>query len=122
MKFYDEQHKANYENLLGRMRRTDDYHLPLAYLFSLNSDCLKHINDLFDFDEDTIKPNGLKKEWQTGTSKQFTRLAFNLWNGYCYESETMEVDKNFCIDNIFCCSYAEYFFEAIRLRYPVYFS
>ncbi|MDD4509461.1 MAG: DUF6075 family protein, partial [Oscillospiraceae bacterium] len=65
---------------------------------------------------------GLHCGWQTGTSKIICRLAFNLWNGYCYEEceDDQPVSAYYVTDNIFCCSYAEYFFEAIRLRYPEY--
>lgn len=117
IKFLNAHHKTNYEKLINKMNLKDDYHLPLAYLFSLNSDCYKHINDLFDFEDDSIKIDGLNKAWQTSTSLQTVRLAFNLWNGYCYDGND-EVDSNFCVNNIFCCSYAEYFSQAIKLRYP----
>ena len=59
--------------------------------------------------------------WQTGTTYKICRLAFNLWNGYCYETNEdidNNISKDFAVDEIFCCEYIEYFFEAIRLRYP----
>lgn len=120
IKFYNEEHKNRYENVISRMRATDSYHSSVAYLLSLDDNCYKHINDLFDFDDDSIKSDGLNKAWNTSTTLKVVRLAYNLWNGYCYNSVD-EVDRNFCVDNIFCCSYAEYFYQAIRLRYSEYF-
>lgn len=61
------------------------------------------------------------KGWQTGTSRKVTRLAFNLWNGWCRENETDEqASCLYAPDEIFCCGYQEYFFEALRLRFPEY--
>jgi hypothetical protein len=56
---------------------------------------------------------------------------FNLWNGYCSDGETYtdadgyESDlpsRMYAVDEIFCCGYAPYFYEAIKLRYPEYAS
>lgn len=117
MKFYNKEHKERYEDVLSRMTSTDNYHTSVAYLMSLDDNCYKHINDLFDFEDDSIKADGLNKAWNTSTTLKVIRLAFNLWNGYCYDDND-EVDSNFCVDNIFNCSYAEYFYQAIKLRYP----
>ena len=121
IKFLSVQHKRNYEKLISRMKSEDEYHSPLAYLFSLNSDCFNHVNDLFDFEDDCIKLDGLNKAWQTSTSLQTVRLAFNLWNFNCFYNDDGEVDANFCVSNIFGCTYVEYFCEAVKLRYPFHY-
>ena len=49
----------------------------------------------------------------------------NLWNGWRYDSYTDDSEENsasadYVVDEIFTCSYAPYYWEAIRLRFPEY--
>ena len=55
------------------------------------------------------------------------RLAFNLYNGgtpsiYDYEHLEEQLDEcdEYTAVNLFCCLYAPYFWEAIKIRYPDY--
>lgn len=129
MKFKDNDHKLNYESTLSLMKSNDCYHQAVAYLFTLDNVCIEHIQDLFDFADNTINPDSLNSAWQTNTSKRTTRLALNLWGGYCSEGETYIADDGFedelpsqyyTPSEIFCCSYAPFYWEAIKLRYPEY--
>ena len=129
MRFLDEEHSATFDKICAKMKRSDEYHLAVAYLFSLDRVCREHIEDLFDFSEDVIVREGLKKGWQTGTSMRTTRLAFNLWNGCCSDGETYKdahgyedelPSRSYTPDEIFCCGLAPFYFEAIKLRYPMY--
>lgn len=127
MIFRDNTHEDMYNVLCGKMRYLDEYHKALAYLFALDTVVRKHVSDVFDFAEDLIVREGLNKGWQTGTSMRTTRLAFNLWNGCCSDGEVY-TDKNgyeadlpssyYTPENIFCCEYAPYYWQAIKLRYP----
>ena len=128
--FESDEHKQRFNKICGKMKCLDSYHLAVAYLFSLDTACKEHIDDVFDFDNNGIKPDGLHKAWQTSTSVRTTHLAFNLWNGYCYDGDTYVDEQGrendlptakYTPDNIFCDSMAKYFFEAIKLRYPQYF-
>ena len=129
--FRDEEHKKSYYATLELMRNSDCYRKAVAYLFTLDPICFEHIRDIYDFSEDCIAPDGLNKAWQTGTSKKTTRLAFNLWNGWCTDGETYIGSDGFeeslpsCYftpNNIFCCEYAPYYVEALKLRFPEYFD
>ena len=121
--FRNSEHRQNYHDFLAKMRIKDCYHQSLAYLLTLDVVCVKHIDDLFDIQNDRIKPNALEYAWQTGTSKKTTRLAFNLWNSYCYDDcDTSVPSTYYSVDYIFCCSYAQYYHEAIKLRYPEYYG
>ena len=123
MKFYDEKHEEKFVEFCQKMKYLDEYHKAAAYLLALDVVCREHINDLFDFSEDAIKPEGLSKGWQTGTSTKTTRLMFNLWNGYQYEGEPLEEEKPssyYTPEHLFACSYAPYYWQAIKLRYPDY--
>ena len=131
IKFYDELHEAKFASIGAKMKYLDEYHKAAAYLLSLDVVCREHIADLFDFDEDVIRPDGLEKDWQTGTSRKTSRLLFNLWNGHCSDGQKgkdedgYEVElpsENYAVDNIFNCSYAPYYCEAIRIRFPIFFE
>lgn len=129
IKFESAEHKKLFVEFLKKVRHLDSYHMMIAYLFTLDTSCRYHIDDVFDFGGDGIKRDGLLKAWQTSTSARVTRLAFNLWNSCCSDG-TGDVSPDgydlpqaeFLPDEIFCDSLAEFFFEAIKLRYPQYFS
>lgn len=104
--------------------RLDSYSRSLFYLFGVCADTRQHIGELFCMKERIICLDALEHGWQTGTSRKITRLAFNLWNGHGYECESDGAQNSlspyFLPDEIFCCCFQEFFFEAIRLRFPEY--
>ncbi len=65
-----------------RKYRDDPFRKAFFMAVSINEETTKHIDDLYDFEVEGIKPEGLKEHWQTGMSLQATMLAFNLFNGY----------------------------------------
>lgn len=121
MKFRDDNHKKDYIELLQKMNASDGdvYRKALAYLITLDTVCSEYIERMYDFKERCIISECLAEEWQTGTSLKTTRLAFNLFNGglgWCDEEDRRLVTPA----EIFCCKYAPYYFEAVKLRYPEY--
>ena len=121
MKFYDEAHEQSYIALMQRMGVTerDVYRAALAYLITLDRVCREYIDNIYDFSDRCIVPECLNEGWQTGTSRKTTLLAFNLFTGHTnWAPEDYAAD---CTpDYIFCCSYAPYYWAAIKLRYPEY--
>ena len=131
MIFKDNRHENAFYQILDKMqlRSSDPERVALAYLLALNEDCCMHINALYDFDERVILPEGLDQEWQTHTSLKTTRIAFNLYNGYCYDGHTYKGSDGYERDlpseyyspvHLFACSDAPYFWQAIKIRYPEY--
>lgn len=116
MKFKDNEHKAFYYKMMKQSPVQDSYHKSLYFTLGIDKDCREHINDLFINEDDSINTNGIRKSWQTNGSLQATLLAFNLWNGYTYTKDK----KASTPYELFASEYAEYFMEAIRLRYPEY--
>lgn len=116
--FYDEMHKTRFITLAKKIENLDVYHKSLIYLIALNVDCYRNINDIYDIKNDVIKKTGLKKGWQTSTSIRATRLAFNLWNN-TVEKTCAEKYSPCCI---FCDPNAEYYMQAIRIRFPEMFD
>ena len=118
MIFENKYHELRYNDLMSRMKKNDCYHRAVAYLMAL-ADLLPE--DVFDFERDVIKHAGLNKGWQTSSTRKTTRLMYNLWNGWAYESASDDaVSLYYTVDNIFDnYQYAPYFFEAVRIRYEL---
>lgn len=118
MKFRSEEHKQRFLELLSRMKRTDAYHRSVAYLMALVP---MRANDVFDFEEDCIKHEGLYADWQTHSSRKATRLMFSLWNGCCQDhaaDNPEETSGYYTVDEIFSnYEYAPWFYEAVRIRF-----
>ena len=65
--------------------------------------------------------------WAASGSLKVVRMAFNL---YCnstpsvwdYEDAEEQVNecRQYTVEDIFCCAYAPYFWQAIQIRYPEY--
>ena len=82
---------------------------------------------IYNFKTGCVKPECLHEGWQTSGSAKVVRIAFNL---YCNgtpsvddEQDTEEqVDecRRYSVEDLFCCCYAPYFWQAIQIRYPEY--
>ena len=55
------------------------------------------------------------------------RLAFNLYtdgtpsiDDYKRKDEQIDECREYSVSNIFCCGYAMYFWQGVKLRYPEY--
>lgn len=121
MMYHDEAHKAAYSALCAQMRYLDAYHKALAYLLTLDEVIREHITDVYDAAADCIKPDGLRREWQTGTSTATTRLAFNLWSGFAADDEGDNADaRNYTPERIFGrTEYAPFYWQALQLRFEI---
>lgn len=132
MIFYDEEHEELFNKLCKKMPYLDGYHLSLAYLLTMDSVLRHHIGTLYDNEEDAIILKAFNAPFQTDTSLKTTRLAFNLWSGTVYDSDSPEtyIDKNgekeyvpskyYAPDNIFNCTYAPFYMEALKMRFEIF--
>ncbi len=119
IRFFDKAHWTAFTDCIARMKHSDVYHTSLAYLLTVDTVTRDHIDDCFDFDNDGIKLDALNKPWQTGTSKKTTRLAFNLWNGCCSDGAFTSSAKLYTVDEIFSSTLAEYYWQAVKLRFNI---
>ena len=113
IKFKNSEHEKFYEQCLAQTGSLDPYHKAFFYTMGISGDTRHHIEDVYDFRDDVIRPEGLNKGWQTSGSSCPTRLAFNLWNGWNADGCATPYD-------LFSSSDAAYMLEAVRLRYPEY--
>ena len=125
--FEDEKHLEFFEKTMQKLRNQDCYYRALVYTLGMCDDTRGNFDTLFDMNEECIRRDGFFAGWQTGSSTKVTRLAFNLFQdrpSTAYGEDGAPDDFNECkrysVSDIFCCSFAPLFIEAIRLRYPEY--
>ena len=114
---------------LSKCRYQDVYHKALVYCLGIDRDTRDHVKQIYDFQTGCVKPECLQEGWQTSGSVKIIRMAFNLYcNGtpsiYNFEDSDLEGQLQECslytVEELFCCGYARYFWEAVKIRYPEY--
>lgn len=124
--FRDQEHEVFYMNCLPKCRRQDVYHKALIYCLGISGDTRQNVERIYDFDRDSIKTECLGEGWITSGSARIIRMAFNLFcNGtpsaYDLEGEEKVREcQRYTVEDLFCCEYAVYFWEAVKVRYPEY--
>ena len=116
--FKNSDHESFYLEMMQQCKNKDNYHKAFFYIMGLSSETRTHIHHLFNFKEDCIEPDGLHNGWQTSGTMKICRFAFNLWNGYIDGNDP----TGYTPESLFCCEFAAFFIEGIKLRYPEYFS
>ena len=125
--FISEAHEKFYYEKLLEVRYPDEYHKALCYCLGINADTRRNVNRIYDFRTGCVKSDCLQEGWQTSGSMKVVRMAFNL---YCngtpsvddytdYEKQLGEC-RNYTVEELFCCAYAPFFWQAIQIRYPEY--
>lgn len=126
--FIEEEHKRFFLEKLHQIREQDVYHIALCYCLGISADTRKNVDQIYDFKNGDVKPECLQEGWQTSGSAKVCLLAFNLYcNGtpsvsdYADPDEQLSECQKYTVEDLFCCSYAPYFVQAVQLRYPEYF-
>ena len=104
----------------------------MIYTVGISQDTRSRWSSFYDEKERTIKPEVINNGWQTSGSVRITRLAFQLFTDSTPTAIEYDKDDNpqysfkecqlYSVSDTFCCSYAPFFVEAVKLRYPDYFS
>ena len=128
MEFVDDEHEKfwNEKNLIMQeYGKTDVYYKSIVYTLGICETTRSIFDKIFNIEKGEINIDSIKSAFQTGTSEKVTRMAFSLWNRCNYDSDKDrqkgKVSKYYNPSEIFCCSYAPYFVEALKIRYPGYF-
>lgn len=123
--FKDSQHEQFYCEYLQKCRYQDVYHKALVYCLGIDRDTREHIDRIYDFKTGFVKPGCLHEGWQTSGSVKIVRLAFNLYcngtpsvNDRIRKEEALRECQQYSVEELFCCRYARYFWEAVKVRYP----
>ena len=126
--FSGQKHKDFYLEYLPKCRYQDVYHEALVYCLGISDDTRRNAERIYDFQSGCVKTECLQEGWITSGSARIVRLAFNL---YCngtpsvsdYENDAekaLNESREYSVEEVFCCTYAPYFWEAVKIRYPEY--
>lgn len=125
--FSSKEHESFYFETLKKCRYIDAYHNALIYCLGISEVTRSCIDRIYDFKTGNLKLECTKEGWQTGSSLKVTRLAFNLYNDgeptvFDIEDRDKAVSEcgRYSVSDIFCCSYAPFFYQAVCIRYPEY--
>ena len=128
--FADKKHLDFYSEQTSKLK-ADCYLKALIYTLGICDDTRRRFDTIYNAKDRSIVPETLYAEWQTGGSVKLTRLAFQLFTDTVPTARTYDETENkvvedfieckrYSVSDVFCCGYAPYFIEAIRLRYPEY--
>ena len=127
--FKNKEHEKFYMEYLTKCRYRDVYHKALVYCLGIDRDTRENANRIYDFKTGYVKTECLQEGWQTSGSEKIVRMAFNLYcngtpsvNDYDDVEEQVKECRCYTVEELFCCGYAKYFWEAIKIRYPEYCS
>ena len=116
MKFRSKEHKIFFMEMMNQCRSNACYNQAFFYIMGITAETRRNILKMFNFKTSSIIPQGMNGGWQTSGTLRVCHLAFNLWNGYMEE----EYKESYTPYDLFCCEFAIYFMEGIKLRYPEY--
>ena len=129
--FESEEHYSFYIEKVRKLN-PDAYLKALIYAVGICPDTRRRWQSFYDEADRSIKPEVINEGWQTGTTYKITRLAYQLFTDGTPTAVTYDEKDNptedfkecsrYSVSDIFCCEYAPFFVEAIKLRYPEYFS
>ena len=109
---------------MEQMGKTDVYYKAIVYTLGICETTRDNFSKIFNLRTGEINIDSINGAYQTSTSEKVTRMAFSLWNRCNYDSEkdieNEKVSDKYNVSEIFCCSYAPYFYEGIKIRYPEY--
>ena len=122
--FISDAHEKFYYEKLKEVRYQDVYHKALVYCLGISDDTRRNINSIYNFKTGCVKTECLHEGWQTSGSLKVVRMAFNLYcNGtpsvFDYDDAEEQVDecRRYTVEELFCCAYAPYFWQAVQIRY-----
>lgn len=125
--FQTKEHEDFFFSKIQKCRYQDVYHAALVYCLGLSEDTRKHVEQIYDFKTGCVRTECLSKGWQTSGSKKIVRMAYSLYNNgtpSIYDYDNSEDQLRECslysAEDLFCCSYAPFFWQAVKIRYPEY--
>ena len=125
--FISEAHEKFYYEQLNRVRYQDVYHKTLCYCLGISDDTRRNINSIYDFKSGCVKTECLHEGWQTSGSMKVVRMAFNLYcnstpsvDDYKDAEEQVNECNRYTVEDLFCCAYAPFFWQAVQIRYQEY--
>ena len=98
IRFRNTAHRDFFLENMMKCRVNDCYHRAFFYVMGIAGETRRNINQMFDFKNDCIEPEGMHAGWQTSGTVKVCHLAFNLWNGYTEEGrERYSRQRNYSV-------------------------
>lgn len=125
--FADREHEMFYYGKLKKAREEDCRHKALLYCLGICHKTRVNLGRIYDLKSGCIRAKCLTEKWQTKDSEKAVRMAFNLYEGSmpgAFDCGNEKERQNECVkytaEELFCCRYAPFFWQAVKLRYPEY--
>lgn len=125
--FISEAHEKFFHEKLKEVRYQDAYHKALVYCLGISEDTRRNVYNIYDFKSGCVKTECLHEGWQTSGSMRVVRMAFNLYcndmpsvSDYDDAEEQLNESGQYSAEELFCCAYAPFFWQAVQIRYPEY--
>lgn len=96
IRFSSKAHRDFFLEMVGKCKTNDSYHRAFFYVMGISAETRANINQMFDFKNDWIMPEGMHGGWQTSGTVRVCQLAFNLWNGYSDDRQGDEYTPMTC--------------------------
>ena len=104
--FKSKEHRDFFLEMMSKCKVNDCYHRAFFYVMGIAGETRANINQMFDFKQDCIEPEGMYGGWQTSGTVKVCHLAFNLWNNYVEEGR----ETSFTPEDLFCCELRPVFY------------
>lgn len=119
--FISEAHKKFYYEKLKEVRYPDVYHKALCYCLGINDDIRRNVDSIYDFKTGCVKTECLHEGWQTSGSVKVVRMVSTpSVDDYKDAEKQLNECRQYSAEELFCCAYAPFFWQAIQIRYPEY--
>jgi hypothetical protein len=125
--FKNKEHEKFYYEYLQLCKYQDVYNKALVYCLGISEDTRRNVKRIYDFKTGYVQTECLCEGWQTSGSMKIVRMAFNLYcNGTPSVEDSEDTDeqlqecRKYSVEDLFCCGYVRFFWEAIKIRYPEY--
>ncbi len=125
--FRNDKHKQFFLEYLPKCRYVDVYHAALIYCLGMDEHTRSNIHNIYDLKIGCVKIECLHEPWITSGSAKIIRMAYNLYTDgtpsvedYKVSKKKLEECRQYTVGELFCCDYANYFWQAIKIRYPQY--
>ena len=102
--FISDAHEKIYYEKLKEAREQEVYQKSLVYCLGINDATRRNIYSIYDFKTGCVKTGCLHEGWQTSGNAE----------------EQVGECKIYTVEELFCCAYAHYFWQAVQIRYSEY--
>ncbi len=117
MNFIDLEHKDFYNKKIGQAKVRDRYEQVLIYLLASTAETRQHFDEIYNLQKNEINIESIKAPWQTSTSINICRFAFNLYGDIMSDEPEEGVSYLYTVSEIIKKINVECAIEALQIRF-----